>query len=1293
MHYTIHLHDIEIKSLSGPHDDLPGDMQISAQLIVDNHLFLQTVPQDSWKFKIDCKIPEWALSFWFAIIRHSKTRGTRLLGHTGLTTRETLTDGENQTSSWLDLVNVNVDGPTLEWMGNLSVSESLFSQADNEMESTGVRGSLQALAQDLKQLNDDTNNEHHLMPWVIHEKILFLSSTTGHRGRLLNYLGDICLKHWETSHMMDCLNEAVYAYEDAVRDHPKEATYLHDLGHALYYRFQQHGQVDDIHKAVLLQKDVLHLIADDDSRMVGIASDLASFLQVRFERFGDLSDLNQSISIREDAVLRTPEGHPDRPGMLSNLGISLLIRFEQLGDVCDVSDCISRQRDAVRLTPDGDPGKATTLSNLGSSLLRRFERGGDLSDINEAISKQEAAVQLIPEGSLDKPAMLNGLGTSLACRYKRLGNLNDLNESISHLKDVVRLTPAGHPGNPGWLQNLGSCLKSRFEQFGDLRDLNECITMQEDAVQLTSDNHLSKPSMLNSLGNSLLYRFMQLGDIDDVNECITKQEHAVHLTPSSHPARSVLLNNLGSSLLCRFERLGDLSDLNECILMEEDALGLTPDGDPGRPTRLSNLGNSLLRRFERLGDVNDINESISKQEDAVRLTSDDHPDKPSWLNNLGLSLGSRFEQLGDMSDIDNCISKQETAIQLIPAGSPHKPSMLNNLGNSLARRYERLGNLSDLNESISKHKDVVHLTPDGHSVKPSGFLSLGHSLRYRYEQLGDPNDFQETIGHYTTAACSTTGPAHVRFHAAKMWTYCAQKVQHPSLLEACQIALDLLPEVAWLGLSISDRHHQIVTAGSLVREAAAAAVACGQPEMAVEWLEQGRSIIWGQFLNLRTPVDALKQKWPEIASQLISLSAQLDGATTRNNNIPFIDSMAQQSLRAIAHQAHKNSHERGVLLQKIRQLPGFHQFLLPKTISQLSLAAQKGPVVILTGLTEEVLHVSLHEFTPESVNSLVQSFKDLIPSTGRSNIDRLYGHREGSALDKGNEFARILSELWVRLVKPVLDALAITTPTEDNLSRIWWCPTGPLTFLPIHAAGIYGNNVPFGSKLSDFVISSYTPSLAALIQGVCPTSQSQHKFQLLAVAQASSVGQSYIPGTKDEIALIQQCARGKVVVCPLLDHQTTIGNVEEGMMESNCVHFACHGVQDGSTPTQSALLLAGSSRLTLERIIKLSLPHADLAFLSACQTATGDRELQDESVHLAAGMLLAGYRGVIATMWSIMDNDAPQVAGDVYEHLFKTSPPDTTQAAEALHLAIRNLRARCGDTSFFCWVPFIHVGV
>jgi CHAT domain-containing protein len=40
-----------------------------------------------------------------------------------------------------------------------------------------------------------------------------------------------------------------------------------------------------------------------------------------------------------------------------------------------------------------------------------------------------------------------------------------------------------------------------------------------------------------------------------------------------------------------------------------------------------------------------------------------------------------------------------------------------------------------------------------------------------------------------------------------------------------------------------------------------------------------------------------------------------------------------------------------------------------------------------------------------------------------------------------------------------------------------------------------------------------------------------------------------------------------------------------------------------------------------------------LAFLSACETAKGDEKSPDEAMHLAATMIFAGFRGVIATMW------------------------------------------------------------
>jgi hypothetical protein len=70
----------------------------------------------------------------------------------------------------------------------------------------------------------------------------------------------------------------------------------------------------------------------------------------------------------------------------------------------------------------------------------------------------------------------------------------------------------------------------------------------------------------------------------------------------------------------------------------------------------------------------------------------------------------------------------------------------------------------------------------------------------------------------------------------------------------------------------------------------------------------------------------------------------------------------------------------------------------------------------------------------------------------------------------------------------------------------------------------------FGSKLSDFTISSYTPSLTALIEGRRPPPMASMGLQLLAVAQPSASRQPYIPGTKEEITHIQRLAEGKVPI-------------------------------------------------------------------------------------------------------------------------------------------------------------------
>ena len=158
-----------------------------------------------------------------------------------------------------------------------------------------------------------------------------------------------------------------------------------------------------------------------------------------------------------------------------------------------------------------------------------------------------------------------------------------------------------------------------------------------------------------------------------------------------------------------------------------------------------------------------------------------------------------------------------------------------------------------------------------------------------------------------------------------------------------------------------------------------------------------------------------------------------------------------------------------------------------------------------------------------------------------------------------------------------------------------------------------------------------------------------------------------------------------------------MNEVRTAMKRAPWVHLACHGSQNPVDATQSAFHLFDGP-LTLSDLMGTASDNAELAFLSACQTAVGDEKTPEESAHLAAGMLAVGFKGVIATMWSIMDDDAPIVVEAYYKELLAlrssgTLSSEETGAAYALHEATQALREKVGKTNFVRWVPFVHFGV
>jgi len=754
----------------------------------------------------------------------------------------------------------------------------------------------------------------------------------------------------------------------------------------------------------------------------------------------NITDLDKANLAYEKAVDITPDSDPRKPSDLRDLGNAFWYLFRLRGDTADGDKSIEAFEKAVRLTPETHPDKARHLGTLGEFYLRRLRH---FSDIEMSIQVFKDAVRLTPEDARQRPTFLYGLARSLSTRFERLEDIADINESVLATEEAIRLAPDRDRHKIYYQKCLASTLLQRFQRLRDAADINKSVLIFEGIAKRTPRD----PGSLNDLACSLLRRFERFGDITDLDNSIMALEDAVKIPPvelqgaiSLTPDRQVRLKrlaNLGNSLRSRFNLLGDVADINRAILVVEEAVRLAPDDFPEKYGFLGLHGACLEARFRRLNNVADINMSVLQHQEAVKLAPNDHAYKFHLLKTLGSSLLNRFIGHKDIADLNEAILAQEHALSLTPHDHPGRPSRLTGLGVSLMHRFQQLGDIADIDQSILFIGDSVECTQDDDPAKCQRLTYLGNTLLERYRHLHHRNDFNNAITQFSRVARSSTGPPSVRLNGAMNWARMALKNDASHALDAYAIVINLLPRVAWLGLTITERHRLLSNIGSTVTEAAAIAIEHEKYTTAVEWLDHGRSIIWGQLLHLRTPVDELREVEPELADRLKQISHDLEHASTRNE---FVDQNGRLSMEQAAQQHRRLAKQWDDMVEKVRAVGGFEDFLRPKKLQELRNAARLGPIVVLnidkrrcdalviTVDSDDVIHIPLDRFSYNRSQLLQHSLNKLLTD---ANV-RMRGGRQVS--DKGGVgFETILSELWIDVVKPVLDFLRFPVSLQTLL--------------------------------------------------------------------------------------------------------------------------------------------------------------------------------------------------------------------------------------------------------------------
>ncbi|TFY61659.1 hypothetical protein EVG20_g6971 [Dentipellis fragilis] len=1046
------------------------------------------------------------------------------------------------------------------------------------------------------------------------------------KAEMLGFIGQMLRFVYDDSHTEDLvtIDHSIASLEQAatlsMNDDLEQGQYLHKLGKVLMDRSDLLSLEPDLAKAITMLERAVHLTPDSSNKKAVFLNNLSIAYRSENEHFGREEALRKARSASDRALGLSRHDIAQLPSILTTRANLFLRCFEQLAQMETLEEGINCLEEAVRLSSNA-PDISYRLHDLSNLYFTCFKHSKDSSALQKAISAtSEQALSLITDNSENKSE---------------------------------------------YLGTLGSLFLARFEQDGDVADLDRSISLGEQAAELSPKNWLENGYRLTALGSSFLRRFEWLGNIIDIDSSVSLLVRASNTLPEGRN-KAICLNSLGQALLLRFGRLGDTKDLETSLLSFKQAIALISDMDAVKPGYLNNLSWALQVRFTCLWRIEDLDDCILSLNQAIALVSDDHPMKPGFLSNLGDSYLKRHNKLKDIEDLNHAIEISKRAVDLTPPGHARKPTRLLHLGKAYLKRFEdHTKECAYLNEAMWTLYEAVKLTPEGHPFKVDCLTWMGICTRNFFDAFRNVGGLDRAINAYQMAATSPTGEPSLLYAAAMLWAHAAHIRHGPSsqAIDAYSTAMDLVPRIAWLGRDIATRHKDLADKGEEVSEAAVTAIEKGDYDIALEWLEQGRSVVWGQLLNLHSLVDKL--------------------CGVNNDDEPLED-VAQH------HRHLAEDWER--IVEQVRALPGFGSFLRPKRITELRRAAFRGPVIFLNihkyrcdalilpemCHSDAILHVPLDQFSIKKALALQSWLRQALGASGMQVRGSMPAFSQSQG---GPSFQKILSTLWLQIVKPILDKLNHKVSSSSTPPRIWWCATGPVAFLPLHAAGIYDTTTEPGSKVFDYVTSSYTPTLTALLNDM-----SKQEFRgLLAVSQPSTPGQKALPETVNEVRAIE-----KRVGCFNLEwlngSQATVSSVLSGMAEHSWIHLACHAVQRVDQSTKSAFCL-DQGQLELSQIITKSLPFAELAFLSACQTASGDEKLSEEAVHLVAGMLLAGYQSVIATMWSIRDSDAPLVADSVYSRLLADARPDSTASAHALHCTVEKLRRTVGEQSFVAWRP------
>ncbi|KAF8886749.1 hypothetical protein BD779DRAFT_1471008 [Infundibulicybe gibba] len=907
-------------------------------------------------------------------------------------------------------------------------------------------------------------------------------------------------------HLRIAIRLAIRCLKLTPNGHPSLPHYQQRLSTDFRDRYLATRSLFDLQVAFMLRKAADRAVSPSHPHFWWHRGNLRTIYMDRFHRLGHLPDLEVAMAIVKNAIESYPkDDRVEIAWWYQYLAAAHSSRFTRLQDLQDLEGEMVASQAALDATPAGDPYLSSRQNQLGTAYSHQYGRFQRPEDMESCLKWRNAAVNGVRAGDSNRALYLENLALAHSDRFNALGKSDDIDVAIRLNKQVITSGALGPVQLAQCSFNLFNFYIQRLRRFGLDEDIESAQLWIQQAVDSAPSGHPDVPAFQHGLGAVYSEKFQRFGRMEDLDTSIAWNLQAVASATEGGGRHYLPMcqHSLALSYKDQYHRYGDMADLESALHYFQAALNDVAPGDSFALVIQYNMASLYRTRYLGSHDVADLEAAMSLSKAVVAATPDSHKNIGTRLTLLAALHSDRYHKLGNRADRAEALKLYISSVELTPAGHADLPLFQSRLAIEYSNKYAMLRDEKYLEAALKYMSAAVEATPSNHRQRGYRESMLAKFHAQKSDSFRAPEERERGLSYFRNAINAPNMDPSDLWDTASEWAAFADRNKLPEALEAYSIALRALPELLWLGSNISTRHESLVRykVTSTTMQAVASSIHFGNLELAVEFLEQSLAITFQQLLDLREDLSALEAAYPALSTRLADLSAELQKIAIvnggDNGDPPIVGE------RTKTDRQRRLATERDSILKEVRKLESFENFLLPTPYSGLRDASAHGPVIMINCAKKDcdvlillhpdkpIQHVPLKWSLVEEAEGQLGKLRAALGLCGIQSRDM---HTE---IDEYTDIGGDEEE-----------------PQETDMNgfndgRLWWCPTGPFTYLPLHAAALR------------MILSNRTLHLAALLDARKSYAAERKQPSVTVVALSTAGGRASLPNVKEELLRIK----------------------------------------------------------------------------------------------------------------------------------------------------------------------------